>query len=135
MVDGAGAIDVETELRQLQRDIAVDPRLDDGPDHVQVIAGRGDGFGERGDALAQTIEGFGQALGFEHAGGANGVLDGFAGEEAVDEARPARTHCQARGQCFQGAALRQEMQEGFRSAAEDQRGRPVATSRCSIVRA
>ena len=45
VVDRARAIDVEAELRQLQRDVALDARLDDGPDDVEIVAGGGDGLG------------------------------------------------------------------------------------------
>ena len=46
VVDGGGAVDVEAELRQLQREVAPDARCDDGADDVQVVARGGVGFGE-----------------------------------------------------------------------------------------
>ena len=47
VVDRAGAVDVEAELGELQREVAADAGLDDRVDDAQVIARRGVGFGER----------------------------------------------------------------------------------------
>ena len=56
VVDAGGAVDVEAELGQLQRDVALDARRDDHVDEPHVLArGRG-GFLDVLHALAEVVE-------------------------------------------------------------------------------
>jgi len=86
--------------------------LDERPDDIHIIGGRGDGLGEGGDAFAEMIEGLGQAVGLEDASRADGVLDRRARHEAMDEAVRG-AHRKPRRELRQGAALCEEMKEGF----------------------
>ena len=62
VVDADRAIDVEAELRQLERQIALDAGPIDRFDQLQILARGGFGRRERRDALAEIVERAQQAL-------------------------------------------------------------------------
>ncbi len=76
----------QTELRQLQRDVASDAGGDDLVEHFQVGPRRGVGLGHVGDALTEKVERLLQARGFDDASGGDRFLDGFTGNEAAGKA-------------------------------------------------
>ncbi len=80
------AVDVDAELRELQRDVALDAGRDDDVDEPEVLARGGVGFLERADALAEVVERQQHAARLERARAADGFLDRLAGDEAAREA-------------------------------------------------
>src|SRR4029079_12180577 len=78
--------DVEPELRQLERDVALDPGIDDLPHQREAAARGGIGLVERQDALAEQIEADAHAGGLDDARGRDRVSGRLAGDEAAREA-------------------------------------------------
>jgi hypothetical protein len=133
VVGGARFVHVEPELRELERQVALDARVDDGLDDVQVCARRGIGLRQGGDALAEEVECQVQALIGDRPAGDDGLLDGFTGDEPSREAALS-PHPVAGGKALEEPAPGDEVEEGLGSTVEHQRARP-GVSRCSIVRA
>ena len=119
VVDAGGAIDGQAELGQLQRDVAFDARGGDALEHAEVGAGRGIGFGDRGDALAEVIEGRRQAGGLDDAAGVDRLVDGLAGDETPRESAAA-AHAVSRRELFEGRAAGEKVEERFCSRLEHQ---------------
>jgi hypothetical protein len=127
-------VDVDAQLRELQRQVAFDAGLDDRVDHGQVLARRRFGFLEVGDALAEQIQRQLQAARFERARCLDRFLHGFAGDEPPAEALRS-AHAVPGRERFQGSTCGEQLEKGFRRAIEHQCVRPGVASRCSIVRA
>jgi hypothetical protein len=56
IVHGGGAVDVEAELRELERHVALDARLHDGAEDAGVLARCGVGLLRAGDAFTEVVE-------------------------------------------------------------------------------
>src|SRR5207342_2258444 len=104
---------VQSELRELDREIALDTGSDNGVHHLHVFAARGLRLFERGDAFTEVVEGLVQPSGFDNAGGGHGFLDRFAGNETAREAG-GTTHPLLRGEGLEGLASREQVEERFR---------------------
>ena len=135
VVDTRGAIDVEPELRQLERDVALDPRIDDRLDDAAVLARRGIRFSRGLDALAEVVERQEQAAGIKAADRGDRFFDGLAGDEPAREA--ALAHPVARGQPLQGVDLREGVEERFgrrrRASVRRTAGRQQVRDRAGVV--
>src|SRR5258708_37581580 len=91
VVDGAGLVDVETELREFQRDVPFDAGLGDGLDDACVRPGGGFRFLEVRHALAQQVEREAHAPRFDDPRGLDGFLNALARDEpAAGTLRAAR---------------------------------------------
>jgi len=86
VLDRSRPVHVEAESRQLQRNVAVDPRSQDGVDDLEVVACRGLGLGRIRDALAQMVEGEQQPPLLDGAGRVDRIVERLAGDEAAREA-------------------------------------------------
>src|SRR5688572_6896455 len=112
VVDGARAVDVESELRKLQREVPSDAGLLDRVDDLEVLAGGGIGVGQTGDALAEEIEGVQEAAALDGARRVDCFGHRLAGDEPAREAgRP--PHAVARRDGFQETAGREEMKKSL----------------------
>ena len=86
VVDRACAVHVEAKLRQLQRQIAADARLQDRADDPQVLPRRVVGFGKAANILAEVIERVEEVSSLDLPGGGDGLRRGFTGNEPAREA-------------------------------------------------
>ena len=77
--------DVEPHLRELDRDIDLDPGRGHPVEHRQVVVPRGHGLRLGGDALAQEIERAGDGTPRQLPGGLDPFVDRFAGHEPAGE--------------------------------------------------
>ena len=134
IVDGDRLVDVEAQLREFERDVAPDPGRDHRVDHREVVARRGVGLVEAGDALAEQVECRGHAARFDGSCRLDRFGDGLAGDEPPRETRRL-AHPVARGECLEGLALSDEVKKYLRGAIEHQCVRPGVMRRCSIERA
>ena len=76
---------IEAELRQLERDVALDAVGVDGIERPQVdVAGFG-GFFQGGNAFAQVVESHRDALGVEFAGDGQRLIECFTSHEPGGE--------------------------------------------------
>ena len=135
VVDADGPIDVEAELGELEREVALDPGAIDGLDQIEILARRRLGRGQGRDALAQIVERVEQPLGLDAPDRRDRILDGLAGDEPPRERLRAR-HPVAGRQRLQCAAAGEGLKEGLGRDIQHQCVRPDPdVSRCSIVRA
>ena len=135
VVDRAGLVDVEAELRELQREVAFDAGLDDRVDRPSGTARVAASASSRLVTLSPSRSSVSSKPRASTARAASiASCDGFAGDEPPREARrPA--HAVPGGERFQGSASGEQLEKGFRRAIEHQCVRPGVASRCSIVRA
>jgi hypothetical protein len=75
-------VDVEAELRELDRDVRVDARLVDARENLQVLAHLLLGLGDARHRLVEVVERGRAAGGVEPADGGDGLLDVLARDEA-----------------------------------------------------
>ena len=75
VVDRRRPIDAQSELRELERQVAFDAGAGDRVDDPQVVEGGGVGLREAGDAFAEVIERLEQALRLDGSGGGDGFVD------------------------------------------------------------
>jgi hypothetical protein len=81
IVHADGAIDLQPELRQLERQVPLDARAIHRLDEAHVLARGGFCRGERRDALAEIVERAVQALRLDGANGGDRVVYGLARDE------------------------------------------------------
>ena len=107
-----GAVDVQAELRQLEREISFDARRDDLVDDSQVVAGRGVGFRQARHAFAEVVEGLEEAVALDRPGRLDRFGCRFAGDEPAREARRL-SHPVARRQFPENAAPREQVEKSL----------------------
>ncbi|MBK9313258.1 MAG: hypothetical protein IPM55_03250 [Acidobacteria bacterium] len=76
-------IDIQSELRQLDRDIRIDACGLDSIEHVQVLTDIGFSLGFRGRALAQMVECSSNPQFIERPNGFDSVIDVLSGDESA----------------------------------------------------
>jgi hypothetical protein len=103
VIDRGRPIDVQAQLRQLDRHIALDARPHDGVEDAQVLARGSIGFLCRRGALTEIIERDEQPLVLDAANGRNGLIDRFARDEPAG--KPLGSHAVARCEPFQESDL------------------------------
>jgi hypothetical protein len=111
VVDRGGLVDVEPELRQLERDVALDPGRDDPADDLDVVGGGGRCGGGARHAFAEVVERQAQALARQVGDRRNRFLDGFTGDEAAREAL--RRHPVLRSEALERGNLCQSVEQRF----------------------
>ena len=137
VVHAGRAIDRQPELRELQRDVARDPRGRDALHHAEVGTRRGVRFRDRADALAEIIERHAETLAFERPRDGDRFVDGFAGDEPAREAVRA-AHAVSGCEALQVPAAGEGLKESLRERVDHQwvrNGRRGAESRCCSDRA
>ena len=87
VVHRAGAVHVEAELRELERNVAADAGRDDRFADLAVLARRRIRLREAGDAFAEVVERVQQAACLHRAGRLDRLGRRLAGDEAAREAR------------------------------------------------
>jgi hypothetical protein len=107
VVDARRPIDVESQLRQLQRDVALDPRLHDRVEDADVLSCGGVSLGRGSRAFTQVVErekktALGEVL---HRDGSR--LHRFVGDEA--SGKPFRRHAVPGRQSLQQLDLRERV--------------------------
>ncbi len=117
VVHRARAIDVEAELRQLERDVPADAGGDDRLADLAILARGGVGVRKAAHAFAQVIERDEQAACLHGASGVKGLGGRLAGDEPAREA-PRPAHAVTRRECLEVLALGEQMEQSFRRAAE-----------------
>jgi hypothetical protein len=129
------AIDIETELGQLEGQVPLDPCAMQLADDMEVLACGGVGRRGGGDALAEVVDRMVQPARFEEANGRDRVGERLAGDEpACEPARPG--HAVSRRELPESGIPGDRLEEGLRRRPEHQCVRvDPAVRRWSIVRA
>src|SRR5689334_1518962 len=76
---------IQTELRQLERNVAANVGFQDRAKSAEVDVARGGGFVKGGDALAEVIERHGKTFGIEFAADRQDLVQGLTGDEPGGE--------------------------------------------------
>ena len=130
VVHAGGAIDVEAELRQLHRHVALDVGQGDRLQDLAVVARGLVRLLHRGDALAEIVERQEQAAAGERPHGGDGVLDRLSGDESARESAAALRHAVARRETLQQVDSGEGVKKGLRRGVEHQCVEPSGVSRC-----
>ena len=110
VVEAGRPVDVQAELRELQRDVALDAGRHDAVDDRQVGARGRVGLRGVGHALAELVERDEHAARLDGARGFEGLVDRLARDEPVGEA-PGPAHAVPGGQVFERGAARERVEE------------------------
>src|SRR5262249_48956541 len=86
VVDAARAVDIHSQLRELQREVASDARVDDRVDDVEVFARGHVGLRETAETLAKVIERNRHSARLDAFGGSDGLVSRLSGDETACEA-------------------------------------------------
>src|SRR6185295_14819642 len=100
------------QLRQLERDVPLDARLDDDVEEPDVFTRRSVRLVRGPNALAEVVEREVQPLHLDAAGRLDGLLDALAGDEAAGEA-VARPHPVLGREPLERRAARECIEERF----------------------